>query len=275
MKTHGRRADPSTISAGKGRRRATLLAAGLALALPGVAFAATTNVINGDPADYRIRSSGTTGGATEQNSILGQNSVGSYQNVVYVFELPAIGSTSMIESATLIARANLSYGLVSTSAPPFHVDLWGIGIQSSTTPIASYLHADTDPSPSPSRVKLQNDWFTEGSVATGVSVTNTSLNSGGTTNLAIYLQSFYATNAGYSGGSYVFLRLNPDQNPGGSGAQSGWGMSMADNSTSSYRPILSLVLIDAIPEPSVLGALALAATTLTLLRFRKNRGQNA
>jgi hypothetical protein len=144
----------------------------------------------------------------------------------------------------------------------FNGDLYGIGFQTSTTPIKKYYEADNDPDVNVAL--LQNNILTP-SVVSGspsfplpVDTSDTAL-TGGDALLGNYIQAFYTANPTYAGGTYVFLRVNPDVNLAGSTNNNGYvpgGAPLSGADTVTDNAILTLTTV---PEPSSFAAAGVAA----------------
>jgi len=133
---------------------------------------------------------------------------------------------------------------------------YGIGIQNSTMPILDFSKAATGTN------KLQDNILTPNSL-TGAYTTDSAGNAG----LFGYLGAFYAANPSYAGGSFAFLRFNPDADPANAttaGFGSGYTIVTADSATN--KPVLTLVT--AVPEPA---SAALAAMSGLVLMGRRRR----
>lgn len=191
-----------------------------------VAMQAATFSVTGSPADYELDESLVVGNLTGTTLRCGATSATTPggRNAIFIFALPVIGATNQVAGATL----NFNYASKSGS-PAFNADLWGIGFHADTMPVTNvFLKADADTNAAD--VKLQDN------VLTPVSATGAVASS----DFSSYLQGFYATNSGYSGGSYVFLRVNPDADPGN--VIVGYNVNSADSAS---QPVLTLVATNA------------------------------
>src|SRR5690606_3214148 len=122
-----------------------------------------------------------------------------HRAAVFVFALPTLAADETLTSA------NLSFSYLQTDASPdFGLDLYGIGFFNSTNPVFDLYEGDYA-SYSGDNVGIQNNVISPTSSLGVISTDDT-----GDSNLAAYLQSFYIANPDYTGGSYVFLRINPD-----------------------------------------------------------------
>ena len=193
--------------------------------------------VNSDPDDYRYT---TNLGVSQFNDI----GAGSYpethqSNFFYIFELPTLAANEAVTSA------DLTFGYTYRNWPfSYNVDLWGVGFQGSTTPIQEFFNNDTGDT---GNTKIDDDLITPstsyGTISTGAS---------GDAALASYLQGFYDVNPDYSGGDYVFLRLNHDL-PDPASAR----FIQVTTGESGTPPVLTLT-VDAVPEPSACALLGIA-----------------
>jgi hypothetical protein len=119
-------------------------------------------------------------------------------DAVLVFELPALPTNTVLTAAQLEIYASRQWAL-------YDADLWVIGIQADTTPLLEYHEHE----PFTGNVKLQDRLMDHGLAAVPTYTTVTSSLANG---LAPYLREFYQANPGYSGGHYLFLRINSDIN---------------------------------------------------------------
>ena len=119
-------------------------------------------------------------------------------DAVLVFELPPLPANTVLTAAQLEIYASRQWAL-------YDADLWAIGIQADTTPLLEYLEHE----PFAGNVKLQDRLMDHGLAAVPTYTTVTSSLANG---LAPYLREFYQANPGYSGGHYLFLRINSDIN---------------------------------------------------------------
>jgi N-acetylglucosamine-6-sulfatase len=161
--------------------------------------------VSGDTADYVISNNSGSPVAvqsTNQTLYLGSKSEAGYNDgldPVLIFELPVLPANTSVTAAQLEIFAARQYSFAD-------VDLWAIGIQGSTDPILEY-HEDE---PLAGNVKLQDRLMDYGLAALPTYTTVTSSLASG---LAPYLRDFYESNPTYTGGQYLFLRINADINP--------------------------------------------------------------
>jgi hypothetical protein len=160
------------------------------------------------PADFAVTESGTVA-ETGQTYIVGaaaQEPAGG-RNVVLVFELP-----ELIEGKTL-ATVDLEVHVLSSTFPTgMAADLWALDIAPTLNLSAAdiFLEEDQDDTISDSLLKVADDFLT-GATPEGQ---RAGLQASQQQALADYLMAFYDANPDYSGGSNLYLRLNPDINGG-------------------------------------------------------------
>lgn len=175
--------------------------------------------ITGSAADYELAEGPVLGSTTATTTRAGASNAASnpgLRNLVYLFALPAAPGGQGVTSA------KLSFTYVSkSSTPTFNADLWGIGFQAGTTPILKALKANTDSD----SVKVQDN-IIEPATALG------RITSG---NFASYIGDFYTANPGYTGGTFVFLRLNGD-----AGSTSAIGYNCATANNAGNEPVLEI-----------------------------------
>jgi hypothetical protein len=207
----------------------------------------------GDEASYTLEDNGmvfnpiNTPGTT--SLISGNLSDGTKYNAVYIFSIPALPAGDVVATADLEFRASVGPGTT------FNADLHGIGFQNSTDALLDFWNSD---SPELGTSKLQDNILTPG-IGSGFLV-HTDVSGGAA--LAAYLQGFYSANPSYVGGDYVFLRLNPDADPGLVNQYYLVEAAPIDN-----QPILTVTTV-AVPEPStlVIAFLALLGMSMTTVR---------
>ena len=197
--------------------------------LVGTGIARATD-IDGDTADQAIRSDQTlqwVGQASER--VGGAKTDGRDQCAVWVFELPTL------QTGQEITSTNLSFYLEGYSyyTPQGNADLHGLDYSSSSSVQSSWWYQGAFDGDS-SSTGIQDNILT-GSTSTGTINTNSS----GDEALEDYLNAQYT--AGASGGDYVFIRLNADSNETNS-PQRYWNIAMANHSTSSHRPLLTVTI---------------------------------
>jgi hypothetical protein len=214
------------------------------------------------PRSYILQRSNLTGnfgipdpGIRDAWYVGSEGEIGSSFGLAFVFELPVLGAGETIDGA-----AFRFFTSAMPTTPPFNVDLYAIGTNSSGEPLVEFLDSDV---PDAGNLRLQDNILTplDGSNSGVVRTTNQV----GGSQLAAYLNGFYTDNPGYAGGSFVHLRLNPDTSDPGL-----WGRIylFANGSVSDpQEPVLSFTTV---PEPS---SYALAAIgVIGLLAFRRRKG---
>lgn len=147
------------------------------------------------------------------------------RNPVLVFLLPVLGNNAVLADAKLRFFVPQTYG----GRFLFNLELCGLGFSNSTPPISGYLATWPDPD--------SNHDLIQFAMLTPVSSANTTYTTAGP-NLTAYLRSFYDGHPNYKGGSSVFLRFNPDSDPGSSAA--GFDLASAGYPVASNQPVLML-----------------------------------
>jgi arylsulfatase A-like enzyme len=201
--------------------------AGLVWVLAGCAALATDYPVTCVTQDYVICEGppafSVQGVSTIRIGANNNNGSPSGRNAVMVFPLPVLGAGEQPTNATLTINVAGRSG-----SPTFNADLWGMGFQASTTPILKYFEANTGDA---GNTKLQDNVIAPGFTSGNVTLTNHA-------GIAAYLQTFYAANSNYAGGSYVFLRLNPDADAGTNSL--GWSISAAESGAPALLTITTL-----------------------------------
>jgi MYXO-CTERM domain-containing protein len=173
------------------------------------------------------------------------------RNVFYIFELPTLASNEVVTSADLAFQYTYR-----NWTPNYNVDLWGVGFQDSTTPIQEFFNEDSGDT---GNTKIDDNLITASTSYGSISTSKL-----GDAALGSYVQSFYDANPDYSGGDYVFLRLNHDALPGSANYTR---VSRAESTSGS--PVLTLNT--AVPEPSALVALTGLLGMGLIGRWRRRR----
>ena len=155
---------------------------------------------------------GSPGVTTIRIGANNNNGSPSGRNAVMIFPLPALSPGEQVTTATWIVNVAGRSG-----TPAFNCDLWGIGFQGSTTALVEYFEANTGDS---GNTKFQDNVIIPSFTSGNISISNSAV-------IGAYLQTFYATNPGYAGGSYVFLRMNPDSDSGTTSL--GWSISAQES----------------------------------------------
>jgi hypothetical protein len=186
------------------------------------------------------------------------------RNGIFMFQLPDLGAV-----AAPFASADLGLYLFSpSSTPAYNVDLYGLGVQSSSALVLGsgvlatnryYEGAAADAN----ATLIQLDFATP---AMGFTPGWRNTNSTGDTNLVSYLNSVYAN--GTNIGQYVFFRVNPDVS---GGEFTGYNFSSADTGTTAgsvgagttFDPVITYT---SVPEPSTVITLLGGVAALGILR---------
>ena len=155
--------------------------------------------VDGDPADYVLVGNDPVTASNGSNTLGCGANTGVGRNAVLVFDLPALPAGQKLRLAQLEVTAKRNF--VKT----WEADLWALGIKGGTSPILEYHGVPSDPAPS-GLWKLQDAFFDSTLPDTATSI-RSSLASG----LSAYLRAFYESNPTYSGGQYIFLRINPEK----------------------------------------------------------------
>lgn len=159
---------------------------------------------------------------SQQTLRSGSISTAGGRNAVLVFELPALASNRQLSKVQLEVSVKRQYA-------QWDSDLWSLGIKSNTNSILEYSE---NPSGDPAVVKLQDAFLTdllEYNIVTRVS-------SSPICGLTQHIQNFYQANPNYSGGQYLFLRINPSYDIGVN--NQAYLISSANHDVSSQRPVL-------------------------------------
>jgi len=191
-----------------------------------------------DDRDHMVLTSGTTGGGDDVLR------VGNGSNAMFAFELP------ILEPDQIVAGATVTFDLLGGNGviPGDHADLWAVEISSSNT-VNEYLAANS----SPVGLKLQDNII--GHDALPGAIRSDGLAS---ERLAEMIRQFYADQPNYSGGQFLFVRLNPDDIFGGY-----WEVGSADFEQDNGIILdPSTLMLQIVPEPSTLGLIALAGPAL-------------
>jgi hypothetical protein len=165
------------------------------------------------------------------------------------FELPALPPGTVIDSAWFsfrLVEKIASDGIVKNNFGwlTHNVDLWMLGTGPSLTPPLKWFLGDAAADPGDARaLRVQNDILVK---ATAQGEIRTSAEAGKL--LLRGVAGFYADeqNKSYSGGSALFLRLNPDRAPTSGNKTSGYAI---DGSTGAAPPVLTIVVTEPPPSP--------------------------
>ncbi|MCU0793303.1 MAG: sulfatase-like hydrolase/transferase [Opitutaceae bacterium] len=190
--------------------------------------------VAGDIADYALAESDPVQATatTSQTLRVGANTgaPAGGRNAVLIFPVPAPPAGAVLGDAALAIT-------VSRSGATYAADLYALGIVASKTPILRY-HESAEPD---AAVRLQTGFLTT-SVGTTAQTVISAFDSG----LPAYLRKFYRDNPGYAGGAFLFLRINPDADPGVN--NSNYTVMAADHATVAWRPVLNLSFVPANAE---------------------------
>jgi len=127
------------------------------------------------------------------------------RNAVLIFEMPPAIEGYLIQNAELEITAYRKYN----PGTIWEADLYTLGIYDSSDPINEFSETPTG---NTNVVALDTGLLTFASITTDI--TGTVVTTPYTSNLSDYIRSFYSANPNYNGGKYIFLRLNPNINPG-------------------------------------------------------------
>jgi N-acetylglucosamine-6-sulfatase len=190
----------------------------------------------GDGADYALTRSDPVQAVagTSQTLRVGSNTgaPAGGRNAVLIFPVPAPPAGAVLDEAELVVT-------VTRSGATYAADLYALGIVSEKTPILQY-HEGPEPD---AATRLQTGFLT-----TSIGATAQAVSSASDSALPTYLRTFYRANPGYSGGAFLFLRLNPDADPGVN--NSNYTVMSADHATVAWRPVLNLSFVSPEVEAS-------------------------
>ncbi|MEM7144120.1 MAG: sulfatase-like hydrolase/transferase [Verrucomicrobiota bacterium] len=180
----------------------------------------------GHPADYVINTDlGASISHGSGSHRVGHNAGG--RNSVYIFELPALNA-----GETLVSAEMRGYLIQVVGSVTFNGDLWGIGFSSTGSPTSIPEGLTSDgPDPDGTNVKIEDDLLTPASVANSLFWTSEDQA------LKDYIQTFYTANPSYTGGEYVYLRINHDGAPG---TNNSYNLASASNAEVFWHPRLFL-----------------------------------
>jgi arylsulfatase A-like enzyme len=226
----------------------------------------TRQIVNGSALDFTVTEAGTvvSGPSSRVGATTADLSASYGRSAVLAYELPAIDDPALLEKAFVSFHIIRSVGDVST----LRADLWAIGITNDSTPLAEYLHNDTERTVAnrADNLKLQDNI-----IVGGQRVARTFSDDDAAVLLADYLRDFYEAHLDYDGGSFLQVRLNPDSVVPRN-TDFGWDIStmeaLNESGTSLYtfrQPAL-VMQITAVPEPGtfVLGAIGLVLAGVRL-----------
>jgi N-acetylglucosamine-6-sulfatase len=178
----------------------------------------------------------TGSGSTNRVGALGNQGGG--RNVFFMVELP------VLVPGERVAEASFQFLLTNTTNNiPANVgaDLWAVGIfanDNQSHALGEFHESENDSNPN--HVKIADDLLTPSTVADQIIRTDAAA----ATTFADVLNDFYDSQVDYEGGSYLFLRLNPDADLGVNGI--GWDLVPVENIAHGADP---LMLLTAVPAP--------------------------
>ncbi len=180
--------------------------------------------ISGETADYTL-TEGSPVGVNQGYATLvsGSQNPGGGREAVLIFALPELPSNLELARAELEITAKRQFAMWDS-------ELWTLGIHDTTSPILEFSES---PSGNPNVIKIQDAFLTD---LVGTNVER--ISSSPISRLTDYLQSFYERNPGYTGGKYIFLRINPSWDIGVNLQK--YTISSASNSDTNQRPVLNL-----------------------------------
>jgi hypothetical protein len=184
--------------------------------------------VAGDAADYSLIEGDPVTANRGLNTLRCGASTGVGQDAVLVFELPLLPAGKKLALAQLEITARRSF------TKWWEADLWALGIKGDTAPILEYHGKPTVPRPA-GMVKLQEAIF-DVSVPSEAGIIRSSQASG----LSAYLRAFYEANPGYTGGQYLFLRINPEKLDMSSEGNERYEVFASENAGIQSRPKLNL-----------------------------------
>lgn len=227
---------------------------------------AATIVVSGDAGDGLVDVNGVAGSLTDASIRPGTGggsptSVVRGQAAVFFFQLPTLSPTTIVNANVQLAFLGFE------GSAEFNLDLFGLGVRSSTTILASDYYAGTSASGSGTLIEIA--FLTPSATAGLFDLPSATRNSFGS-----YLQSLYNP-SGIPLDEFLVLRANPDiPLPEPSNPVRGYLLATADNPNPSLVPELS---INIVPEPPslLLAAFALLAIAVTWIQhvqdFRRLR----
>ena len=180
--------------------------------------------ISGETADYTL-TEGSPVGVNQgyETLVSGSQNPGGGREAVLIFALPQMPSNLKLARAELEITAKRQFAMWDS-------ELWTLGIHDTTSPILEFSES---PSGNPNVIKIQDAFLTD---LVGTNVER--ISSSPISRLTDYLQSFYESNPDYTGGKYIFLRINPSWDIGVNLQK--YTISSASNSDANQRPVLNL-----------------------------------
>jgi hypothetical protein len=213
-------------------------------------------VVVGDTADALIRRDGSISESVTGRVGASKGTPGAGNRAaVFVFQLPAPGPGE----TAVVDKADFQFTITADQLDgAYNIDLYGLAARAQPT----VLETDNffgQPLPNGPSL-IQDDIIPKVNTLTGAIHPNTL----GLQALAKYLNDQYGP-GGLGAGGYVFLRLNPDQDP--PIENSGVDVAFANNANAALRPQLTITFM---PEPN-LAAAGVAVVGLAVWR-RRRRG---
>lgn len=181
-----------------------------------------------DTADYTlIGGNPFTSSNTAVNLFCGAtNGVG--RDAVLVFALPPLPEGQKLRLAQLEVSAKKSF------AKWWDADLWALGIKDNSTPILEY-HGQPS-TPAAAGIKKLQDALFDATLPDTATTIRSSLASG----LSGYLRTFYQNHPNYTGGKFLFLRINPEKFDMSGEGNERFDIASAENTDPASRPKLHL-----------------------------------
>lgn len=235
----------------------------LTMGLVAAANATTIDSLN-LTADYdAFEAGGNVAPSNNTGGIGGSANSANNKCVYFVYALP------VLPSGEALTNAHMQFVYTGyVGAPNFNVDLYACGTGTSiasTDVIKRYNESDLPEDPA--SIKVQDNILTTSTLnLTSGQTTNSVVGSSalGDAALATYLTTFYATNPTYAGGTYLFLRLSADADPGTQTVNTTFNIKHQESSQSGKITLTTA----ATPEPASLGVCALGAMAMGM-RNRK------
>lgn len=184
----------------------------------------------GDSADYTLTEGPPLEIVTGLDALnSGAFSPGGGCDAVFNFALPALPANQQLAKAQLEVSTKRQYAMWDS-------DLWTLGIRDNSNPVLEFSES---PSGDPQVIKLQDAFLTDldGGIVDGSFIV-TRVSSSPASALTQYLQDYYDDNPSYSGGKFLFLRVNPSLDVGVNNQR--YMIYSAQTSDSALRPQLKL-----------------------------------
>jgi len=207
-------------------------------------------IVIGDRADRTINSEGTKIDASVSHVGAGTDAPGpGARSLVFVFQLPVVPDGQ----PAVVSSADLQFTIVTDRADGlYNIDLYALPARSTSTVQSTDRFAGALDA---SATLIEDNIIPSVNTYTGVIHTSSDAD----LLLIQYLNGVYGP-SGDGAGQWVFLRLNPDQNP--PAEISGVDVAQANNATGKLDSQKPTLTIDFVPEPSfggfVLGGVIVA-----------------